>query len=89
MVEKIRANGGVISREPGPVAGLSIIYAFGLDPDGYTYEIVESSPAPALNHINLNVADLDRAIKFYEKVSSFLLFLSINYPGSSFAWLTA
>ncbi|XP_040990452.1 lactoylglutathione lyase GLX1-like isoform X1 [Juglans microcarpa x Juglans regia] len=65
MVENIRAKGGVITREP---AGLSTIYAFGLDPDGYSYELIQSPPTPEpISQIMLHVADLDRAIKFYEK----------------------
>ena len=36
-----RANGGVITREPGPVAGGSTVIAFMSDPDGYKIELIE------------------------------------------------
>ena len=39
-VEDIRAKGGAIQREPGPMnAGTSII-AFARDPDGYPIELI-------------------------------------------------
>ncbi|XP_024161255.1 lactoylglutathione lyase GLX1 [Rosa chinensis] len=69
MVEKIRAAGGVITREPGPVApGGTTIYAFVNDPDGYSFELILRPPSPEpLNHMCLNVVDIDRSIDFYEK----------------------
>ncbi|XP_040361771.1 lactoylglutathione lyase GLX1-like, partial [Rosa chinensis] len=69
MVEKIRAAGGVITREPGPVApGGTTIYAFVNDPDGYSFELFRRPPTPEpLNHICLNVVDIDRSIDFYQK----------------------
>lgn len=46
--EKIRAAGGVISREPGPVKGGSTVIAFVTDPDGYKIELIQTRPsAPA------------------------------------------
>ena len=39
--DKIRAKGGVISREPGPVKGGSTVIAFVRDPDGYAIELIE------------------------------------------------
>ena len=38
---KIRANGGSITREPGPVKGGSSVIAFVTDPDGYKIELIE------------------------------------------------
>ncbi|KAF2303725.1 hypothetical protein GH714_021481 [Hevea brasiliensis] len=35
LVEDIRAKGGIISREPGPVKGGTTVIAFAKDPDGY------------------------------------------------------
>ena len=40
--EKIRAGGGNITREPGPVKGGSTVIAFVTDPDGYKIELIES-----------------------------------------------
>ena len=39
--EKIRAAGGTITREPGPVKGGTTVIAFVADPDGYKIELIE------------------------------------------------
>ncbi len=39
--EKIRAAGGKITREPGPVQGGSTVIAFVTDPDGYKIELIQ------------------------------------------------
>lgn len=39
--EKIRAAGGTITREAGPVKGGSTIIAFVVDPDGYKIELIQ------------------------------------------------
>ena len=39
--EKIRANGGNITREPGPVKGGDTVIAFITDPDGYKIELIQ------------------------------------------------
>ncbi len=39
--EQIRANGGNITREPGPVKGGSTVIAFVTDPDGYKIELIQ------------------------------------------------
>jgi lactoylglutathione lyase len=39
--EKIRAGGGAVTREPGPVKGGSTVIAFVTDPDGYKIELIE------------------------------------------------
>ena len=39
--EKIRAAGGTITREPGPVKGGATVIAFVQDPDGYKIELIE------------------------------------------------
>ena len=39
--EKIRAGGGTITREPGPVKGGTTMIAFVTDPDGYKIELIE------------------------------------------------
>jgi lactoylglutathione lyase len=40
--ERIRAAGGTIAREPGPVKGGSTVIAFVQDPDGYKIELIET-----------------------------------------------
>jgi lactoylglutathione lyase len=42
--EKIRAAGGTITREPGPVKGGSTVIAFVQDPDGYKIELIQREP---------------------------------------------
>ena len=39
--ERIRAGGGTITREAGPVKGGSTVIAFVADPDGYKIELIE------------------------------------------------
>ena len=39
--EKIRAGGGNITREPGPVKGGTTVIAFVTDPDGYKIELIQ------------------------------------------------
>ncbi len=39
--DSVRANGGVVTREPGPVKGGTTVIAFITDPDGYKIELIE------------------------------------------------
>ena len=39
--ERIRAAGGQVTREPGPVKGGTTVIAFVTDPDGYKIELIE------------------------------------------------
>jgi len=41
--DKIRAGGGQVTREPGPVKGGTTVIAFITDPDGYKVELIERS----------------------------------------------
>lgn len=41
--EKIKAQGGNVTREPGPVKGGSTHIAFVTDPDGYQIELIQVS----------------------------------------------
>ena len=41
--ERIRAAGGTISREAGPVMGGTTVIAFVEDPDGYKIELIEDN----------------------------------------------
>jgi lactoylglutathione lyase len=38
---EVRANGGNVTREPGPVKGGTTVIAFITDPDGYKVELIE------------------------------------------------
>ncbi|MDO5653056.1 MAG: lactoylglutathione lyase [Brachymonas sp.] len=40
-VERIRAAGGTVTREAGPVKGGTTVIAFVQDPDGYKVELIE------------------------------------------------
>jgi lactoylglutathione lyase len=40
--ERVRASGGKVTREPGPVKGGNSVIAFVEDPDGYKIEFIES-----------------------------------------------
>ncbi len=39
--EAVKANGGNVTREPGPVKGGTTVIAFVTDPDGYKIELIE------------------------------------------------
>jgi len=41
--ERIRAAGGSVTREPGPVKGGNTVIAFVEDPDGYKVELIETA----------------------------------------------
>jgi lactoylglutathione lyase len=41
--ERIQAQGGKISRPPGPVKGSTTVIAFVEDPDGYKIELIETT----------------------------------------------
>ncbi|EHZ6695759.1 lactoylglutathione lyase [Salmonella enterica] len=43
--ERIRQNGGNVTREAGPVKGGSTVTAFVEDPDGYKIELIEAKDA--------------------------------------------
>ncbi|KAL6224059.1 hypothetical protein ACLB2K_002915 [Fragaria x ananassa] len=67
-VELVKAKGGKVTREPGPVKGGNTVIAFVEDPDGYKFELLERGPTPEpLCQVMLRVGDLDRSIAFYEK----------------------
>lgn len=40
--EKIKAAGGSVTREPGPVKGGTTVIAFVTDPDGYKIELIQT-----------------------------------------------
>ena len=47
--EKIRANGGNVTREAGPVKGGTTVIAFITDPDGYKVELIQRAEAGTVN----------------------------------------
>ncbi|WOL16208.1 lactoylglutathione lyase-like [Canna indica] len=81
LVEDIRAKGGKVTREPGPVKGGTTVIAFVQDPDGYTFELIQRGPTPEpLCQIMLRVGDLERSIKFYEKACGMKLLRTKDNP---------
>jgi len=42
----VKANGGNVTREPGPVKGGTTVIAFVTDPDGYKIELIERVGEP-------------------------------------------
>ncbi|TYI76442.1 hypothetical protein E1A91_D06G076600v1 [Gossypium mustelinum] len=80
-VELIKAKGGKVTREPGPVKGGSTVIAFIEDPDGYKFELIERGPTPEpLCQVMLRVGDLDRSITFYEKAFGMELLRTRDNP---------
>lgn len=45
--EKIKAAGGQVTREPGPVKGGTTVIAFVTDPDGYKVELIQRTETSA------------------------------------------
>lgn len=43
--DAIKAKGGVVTREPGPVKGGTTVIAFVKDPDGYSIELINKKDA--------------------------------------------
>lgn len=81
-VEKIKALGGTVTREPGPVKGGKSIIAFVKDPDGYLFELIqrEGPIKEPFAQVMLRVGDLDRAIEFYEKAHGMKLLRKSDRP---------
>ncbi|EPS60521.1 lactoylglutathione lyase, partial [Genlisea aurea] len=81
FVENVKAKGGTVTREAGPVKGGSSVIAFVKDPDGYLFEIIQRGATPEpLCQVMLRVGDLDRSIKFYEKALGMRLLRKIDRP---------
>jgi len=69
VVDLVKAKGGKVTREPGPVKGGKSIIAFVEDPDGYKFELIQRAATPEpFCQVMLRVGDLDQAVQFYEKV---------------------
>jgi|UniRef100_A0A2N9H607 lactoylglutathione lyase len=81
LVEDVRANGGEVTREPGPVKGGKSVIAFVKDPDGYVFELIQRGPTPEpLCQVMLRVGDLERSIKFYEKALGMRVVKKVDRP---------
>ncbi|XP_052488176.1 probable lactoylglutathione lyase, chloroplastic [Gossypium raimondii] len=80
-VDLVKAKGGKVTRDPGPVKGGTKIIAFIEDPDGYTFELLEREPTPEpLCQVMLRVGDLDRSINFYKKAFGMELLRAKDNP---------
>ncbi|KAL8489759.1 hypothetical protein ACS0TY_025588 [Phlomoides rotata] len=80
-VDIVKAKGGKVTREPGPVKGGKTVIAFVEDPDGYKFELLERGPTPEpLCQVMLRVGDLDRSIEFYEKAYGMQLLRKRDNP---------
>ena len=81
-MEKVRANGGIVTLEPAP-SGNTTVFAFVQDPDGYSIELFNLAPSSEpLRLLALHVINMDRAIEFYQKVIPNLYYYYYSYFGS-------
>eukprot|EP00887_Chlorella_sp_A99_P003381 scaffold7.g3381.t1 len=81
-VEQVKAKGGKVTREAGPVKGGSTVIAFVEDPTGYKWELITRQgelPEP-IAQVMLRVGDLDRSIKFYTEVLGMKLLRTRENP---------
>eukprot|EP01127_Copromyxa_protea_P002216 TRINITY_DN12106_c0_g1_i1.p1 TRINITY_DN12106_c0_g1~~TRINITY_DN12106_c0_g1_i1.p1 ORF type:complete len:257 (+),score=64.89 TRINITY_DN12106_c0_g1_i1:105-773(+) len=68
---KIKADGGKVTREAGPVKGGTTEIAFVEAPGGWKYELInrdESEWTCPMLHLMVRVGDLEKASKFYSEV---------------------
>ncbi|KAJ8446515.1 hypothetical protein Cgig2_027477 [Carnegiea gigantea] len=80
-VDLIKAKGGKVTREPGPVKGGSTVIAFVEDHNGYKFELIERNATPEpLCQVMLRVGDLDRSIEFYKKAFGMELLRTRDSP---------
>lgn len=82
IVDKVKAAGGKVSREPGPVKGGKTVIAFVDDPTGYKFELIQREgeiPEP-LAQVMLRVGDLDKSIKYYTEVVGMKLLRTRDNP---------
>jgi lactoylglutathione lyase len=80
--DTVKAAGGVVSREPGPVKGGKTNIAFVKDPTGYSWELIERPGAitEPIAQVMLRVGDLDKSIKFYTEVLGMTLLRTRENP---------
>lgn len=64
--DQIKASGGKVTRDAGPVKGGTSEIAFVEDPTGYKWELIQrTGKKDPILHIMLRVTDLDASIKYY------------------------
>jgi lactoylglutathione lyase len=66
-VEKIKADGGKVTRDAGPVKGGTSEIAFIEDPTGYKWELIQrpDHKKDPILHMMFRVTDLDKSIQYY------------------------
>lgn len=80
-VEKIKADGGKVTRDAGPVKGGNTHIAFVEDPTGYKWELIQRAATPEpLCQVMLRVGDLERSIKWYTEVLGMKLLRTRENP---------
>ncbi|KAI3435000.1 hypothetical protein D9Q98_003052 [Chlorella vulgaris] len=86
LVESVKAKGGKVSREAGPVKGGKTVIAFVDDPTGYKFELIqrEGEITEPLAQVMLRVGDLDRSIKFYTEVMGMQLIRTRDNPENKY-----
>eukprot|EP01026_Neomeris_dumetosa_P021376 TRINITY_DN18708_c0_g1_i4.p1 TRINITY_DN18708_c0_g1~~TRINITY_DN18708_c0_g1_i4.p1 ORF type:complete len:313 (-),score=45.46 TRINITY_DN18708_c0_g1_i4:165-1028(-) len=68
-VDSVKAGGGKVTRDAGPVKGGTSIIAFVEDPTGYKFELLNRPGTKApICQVMLRVGDLDKSIKYYTEV---------------------
>lgn len=67
MADKVKAVGGKVSREAGPVKGGKTVIAFVEDPTGYKWELIErpGEQKDPICQVMLRVGNLERSIQYY------------------------
>uniref|UniRef100_A0A383WPL6 Glyoxalase I n=1 Tax=Tetradesmus obliquus TaxID=3088 RepID=A0A383WPL6_TETOB len=79
--DKIKAGGGTITREAGPVKGGSTVIAFARDPTGYMWELIQRKQTQEpLCQVMLRVGDLQRSIDYFTKVMGMKLLRTRDVP---------
>jgi len=80
--DAVKAKGGIVSREPGPVKGGKTNIAFVKDPTGYSWELIQRQGGitEPIAQVMLRVGDLDRSIKFYTDVLGMKLIRTRDNP---------
>eukprot|EP00878_Enallax_costatus_P000978 GHUV01001110.1.p1 GENE.GHUV01001110.1~~GHUV01001110.1.p1 ORF type:complete len:315 (+),score=58.46 GHUV01001110.1:162-1106(+) len=79
--EKIKAGGGTITREAGPVKGGNTVIAFAKDPTGYMWELIQRPQTKEpLCQVMLRVGDLQKSIDWYRNVLGMKLLRTRDVP---------
>ncbi len=81
-VDDVKAKGGVVTRDAGPVKGGTRNIAFVKDPTGYSWELIEREGeiTEPIAQVMLRVGDLDKSIEFYTKCLGMKLLRTRDNP---------